>query len=81
MSELFLEKVYGRKLAHAYVALALAQDVAKRYVNEQPAHTVLGPLLTILDVTAELLEEILEDALPEEFPTRSLPMPCSDMLM
>ena len=81
MSEPFLEKVYGRKLAHAYVALALAKDVANRYVNEQRAHTALSPLLTILDITAELLEEILQNTPPEEFLPRSLPMPSSDMLM
>jgi hypothetical protein len=81
MSEPILEKVYVRKLAHAYVALALAQDIAKRYVNEKPADKALRPLLNILDVTAELLEEILQNALPEESPTQSLPMPCSDMLM
>jgi hypothetical protein len=81
MSEPILEQVYVRKLAHAYVALALAQKVAKEYVNEQPTHATLCPLVHILEVTAGLLEEILENALPEESPTRSLPMPCSDMLM
>lgn len=81
MSEPILEKVYIRKLAHAYVALALAQKVAEEYVNEEPAHETLRPLVTILEGTARLLEEILQNALPEECPTRSLPMPCSDMLM
>ena len=81
MSEPILEKVHVRKLARAYVALALAQSVAKEYVNEQPTNATLRPLVNILEVTARLLEEILENALPEECPTRSLPMPCSDMLM
>lgn len=81
MSEPILEKVYVRKLAHAYVALALAQNVAKEYVNEQPTHATLRPLITILESTAELLEEILQNVLPEECPTPSSPMPCSDMLM
>jgi hypothetical protein len=76
MSGLFLENIDGRKLAHAYVALALAQDVAKRDVNEASRL-----LLFILEITAELLEEILQNALPEESPTDSLTMPCSDMLM
>lgn len=81
MKELLPEKLYRRKLAHAYVALALAQDVAKCYVSEQPAHTALSPLLTILDVTAELLEEILQDALPAESSVCSIPAPCSEVLM
>ena len=81
MAELSLEKVYARKLAHAYVALALAQNVATSYVSEHSAHAALRPLLTTLNVTAELLEEILQNALPEECPTPSLPTTCSDMLM
>src|SRR5882672_3947687 len=66
MSESFSEKNDSRKLAHAYVALALAKDVANGYVREQPAHAVLHPLLSMLDVTARLLEEVLENVLPEE---------------
>lgn len=81
MTELSLEKVYARKLAHAYVALALAQDEAKRYAIEHSAHAALCPLLTSLNVTAELLEEILEDALPETVSTHAPPMTCSDILM
>lgn len=52
----------SRRLARAYVALAFAQDVAKRYVNEDKS---LDPLLTALDMSAKLIEEILEDVLPE----------------
>lgn len=53
----------SRRLAKAYIALAFAQDVAKGYVEENAsAH----PLLTALDMSAKLLEEILEDVLPEE---------------
>ena len=81
MSEMFLEKAYARKLAHAYVALALAQDEAKRYVSKHSAQVDLSPLLTSLNVTAELLEEILEDVLPEAASTDSQSMTCSDMLM
>ena len=52
-----------RRLARAYVALAFAQDVAKGYVKEHaPAH----PILSALEVSAKLIEEILEDVLPEE---------------
>jgi hypothetical protein len=52
----------SRRLARAYVALAFAQDVAKGYVSE---HTSLHPLLSALDMSAKLLEDILEDVLPE----------------
>lgn len=81
MTERILEKVTIRKLSHAYIALALAQDVAKRSVTEHSAHAALRPLLTILNVTAELLEEVLQDALPEESSTPSLPTLCSDLPM
>ena len=53
----------SRRLARAYVALAFAQDVAKGYVKENAdAH----PILSALEMSAKLLEEILEDVLPEE---------------
>jgi hypothetical protein len=45
------------------VALAFAQDVAKGYARD---HTSLHPLLSALDMSAKLIEEILEDVLPEE---------------
>lgn len=63
MNTPYFGNVDSRRLARAYVALAFAQDVAKGYVNE---HQSLHPLLTALDMSAKLLEEILEDVLPEE---------------
>jgi hypothetical protein len=81
MTELSPEKVHARKLAHAYIALALAQDEAKRYVSQHSAYAALHPLLTTLDVTAELLEEILQDVLPAEEPIQSPSIACSDLLM
>jgi hypothetical protein len=60
---LFPGTIDSRRLAKAYIALAFAKDVAKGYVEENAsAH----PLLTALDMSARLLEEILEDVLPEE---------------
>jgi hypothetical protein len=54
-----------RRIARAYVALAFAQDVAKGYVKEnQSAY----PLLSALEMSAKLLEEILEDVLPVDEP-------------
>ena len=66
MSESFLEKTDARKLAHAYVALAMAQDVAKRDLNDSaPARQ---PLLSMLGMAADLLEEILQHEQLEEYP-------------
>jgi hypothetical protein len=79
MSELSTQTVDVRKLARAYVALALAQDDAKRYVANNPVQANFLPLLTSLNITAELLEEVLQKALPEKNPSPSLT--CSNMLM
>jgi hypothetical protein len=81
MDELSPEKVDVRKLARAYVALALAQDEAKRYVSKHSMQVALLPLVTSLDITAELLEEVLQTALPEKDPTCSEVITSADMLM
>jgi hypothetical protein len=62
----FFGNIDSRRLARAYVALAFAQDVAKGYINDQSQHASLHPLLSALDMSAKLLEEILEDVLPED---------------
>ena len=61
----FIGNIDSRRLARAYVALAFAQDVAKGYINERSEHATLHPLLSALDMSAKLLEELLEDVLPE----------------
>jgi hypothetical protein len=66
MSAPFWGNIDSRRLARAYVALAFAQDVAKGYIRERSEEAMLHPLLTALDMSAKLLEEILEDVLPEE---------------
>jgi hypothetical protein len=81
MSELSTEKVDVHKLARAYIALALAQDEAKRYVWKHSLQASLLPLLTSLDITAELLEEVLQKALPEKDPPPSPSITFSNMLM
>ena len=63
MSTPFWGNIDSRRLARAYVALAFAQDVAKGYAKD---HTSLHPLLSALDMSAKLLEELLEDVLPED---------------
>ena len=62
MSTPFWGNIDSRRLARAYIALAYAQDVAKGYARE---HVSLNPLLSALDMSAKLIEEILEDVLPE----------------
>jgi hypothetical protein len=63
MSTPFWGNIDSRRLARAYVALAFAQDVARGYVKQNAeAH----PILSALDMSAKLLEEILEDVLPVE---------------
>ena len=59
----FPANVDSRRLARAYIALAFAQDVAKGYASD---NNTLHPLVTALDMSAKLLEEILEDVLPED---------------
>ncbi len=66
MSTPFWGNIDSRRLARAYVALAFAQDVAKGYVREREAESTLHPLLTALEMSAKLMEEILEDVLPEQ---------------
>ncbi|MEP6743095.1 MAG: hypothetical protein ABJB61_11400 [bacterium] len=81
MPELANEKVHVRKLARAYIALALAQDEAKRHVWKHSAQADFLPLLTSLDIAAGLLEEILENSMPEPVPSPSSSITCSNMLM
>ena len=63
MSTPYWGNIDSRRLARAYVALAFAQDVAKGYVKEDGS---LHPLLSALEMSAKLIEEILEDVLPED---------------
>jgi hypothetical protein len=65
MSTPFWGNIDSRRLARAYIALAFAQDVAKGYVKEREAEAMLHPLLTALEMSAKLMEEILEDVLPD----------------
>ena len=81
MQELSFEKVDVLKLARAYVALALAQDEAKRYVSKHSTQSALLPLVTCLDVTAALMEEVLRNALPENDPPASEAITDAHMVM
>jgi len=74
-------EINNRKLARAYVALAYARDVASSYIAETPAHAQLHPLLTVLDITNGLLEELLEHSMPPDLPAESESEACSDLVM
>ncbi len=81
MAKRSIENVHVPKLARAYIALALAQDEAKRYVWKHSAQAGFLPLLSSLDIAAGLLEEILENSMPEQVPSPSSPITSSNMLM
>ena len=71
----------NRKLARAYVVLAMARDVASSYIAQKQDHARLHPLLTMLDMTNGLLEEVLERSMPEDLPAESESETCSDLVM
>lgn len=73
-------EINNRKLARAYVALAYARDVASSYIAQTQAHARLHPLLTMLDMTNGLLEEVLEHSMPEEVASTESE-PCTEFLM
>jgi hypothetical protein len=81
MSELFIEGDDSRKLAHAYVALAMARDFAQRYIDDRSVREDLRPLLTTIDVAAELLEEVIQNVLPEPVAAPSLAVLSSENVM
>ena len=81
MSFPLIGKGQVRELTHAYVALALARDVAQRNVTEQPDRESLRTLLTTLNVATESLEEVMRKALPQELVSELPEMLCSETLM
>ena len=74
-------EIDNRKLARAYVALAYARDVASSYIAQTSTHARLHPLLTMLDMTNGLLEEVLEHSMPEDLPASMESEACSDLVM
>jgi len=74
-------EINNRKLARAYVALAYARDVASSYIAKTPAHAQLHPLLTMLDMTNGLLEEVLEHSMPPDLPAETESETFSDLVM
>lgn len=86
MSEPFFKNSYNEKLTRVYVALAMAQDATKRWVDEKPEYEPLKGLVTTLDVTTKLLEEVLQQSMPEgpqrvEEPLALLPSNCTELIM
>jgi hypothetical protein len=81
MSDPFSKNSYNEQLTRVYVALAMAQDAARRWVDEKPEYEPLKGLVTTLEVTAQMLEEILEEALPEKPSTTSTDVSCPELIM
>ena len=77
----FITKGEVRELTQAYVALALARDVAQRNVTEQPDRESLRTLVTTLNVATESLEEVMRKALSQEVIPQEPEMLCSETLM
>ena len=75
------DEIDNRKLARAYVALTYARDVASSYMAQTSAHARLHPLLTMLDMTNGLLEEVLEHSMPYNPPASSESDACSELVM
>ena len=76
-----LTEIDNKKLARAYVALAYARNVASSYIAQTPSHASLHPLLTMLDMTNGLLEEVLEHSMPEGRTAETVSDACSDLVM
>lgn len=74
-------EIDNRRLARAYVVLALARDVAKTYMEQKPDHEGFHPVVTMLDITNDLLEEILEHSMPLDAPGNGDGEICSELLM
>lgn len=81
MSDPFSKDSYNEQLTRVYVALIMAQDATKRWVDQKPEYQPLKGLVTTLEVTARMLEEVLEQALPEKPVMPTLETPCSEMIM
>jgi len=78
MSNRFNEDEYDSKLARVYVALQMSKNVAESCAANQPGH-VSQALLTLLEVTSHLLEEVIS---PEpQFNNLSAPTTFSEAVM
>jgi hypothetical protein len=74
-------EIDNRRLAKAYVVLALARDAAKNYMEQKPDHEGFHPVVTMLDITNDLLEEILEHSMPPDASPDPDDDVCSDLSM
>jgi hypothetical protein len=79
MSEDFPQFVKARKLAHAWVAASMARDIAIQGVKEQQSDQ--NPLIKVLNVTLDLMDEMLREIYPDIPITSILQEPDSDLVM
>lgn len=80
MSEPFFKNSNDR-LVRAYIALTLAQDATERWLARRPDDEALRGLATTLNVTAGLLESLLEEDMDVASAIPRLDMQFSETIM
>ena len=66
MSERIPQLVNARKLTDAWVASNMAHDIATNYWHDSAEKGSLEPLVKVLAVTKDLLDELLREAFPDD---------------
>ena len=81
MSDRIPQLINARKLTDAWVASTMAHDIATNYLNDSAEKGSLEPLVKVLAVTRDLLDELLSEAFPDA-ELDSLPLEAeSEMVM
>jgi hypothetical protein len=64
MNQSHPQLVDARTLTEVWVALTMARNITKQYLNDLPEGPGLQSLIKVLDVTRDLMDEMLGDAFP-----------------
>ena len=81
MSEDFPQFVKARKLAHAWVAASMARDIAIQGVKDLPEQSDQTPLIKVLNVTLDLMDETIREIYPDVPISSLLQESDSDLVM
>jgi hypothetical protein len=81
MNEDFPQFVKARKLAHAWVAASMARNIAIQSLKDLPQQSDQNPLIKVLNVTLDLMDEMLREIYPDLPITSILQEPDSDLVM
>ena len=65
MNQTLPQLVDTRKLTETWVALSMARNIAIHYLNDLPEKPGLEPLLKVLNVSRDLIDEMLREAFPQ----------------